>query len=204
MKVKGIPISCIAGVCVAIFYILFTAISIFYYPKASSPFTTYLSDYGNMKISPVGSIYYNIGCIVTGLSVMPFYIGLIDWYNAKASRYLVMLGQLVGLASGAALTLIGIYPEDYPAQHRFWSSTFFELNFVAMLIVNTSLLLSGNFSRRVAIYGYIIQLITLASFLIAGGSPIVEWFTVFSSIGYALLMSLETWWHNQDKEKMIV
>ncbi|MBM3292141.1 DUF998 domain-containing protein [Candidatus Bathyarchaeota archaeon] len=200
MKVKGIPISCIAGVCIALFYIVFTAISIVYYPKASSPFTTYLSDYGNMKVSPTGSFYYNVGCIITGLSVLPFYIGLIDWYSNKSSKYLLMLGQLLGIASGVALSFIGVYPEDFPSQHRFWSSTFFGLNFFAMLTVNTALYLSGNFSKRVAVYGYIIQFITLISFILQGGSAIVEWFTVFSSIGYALLLSLETWYNSQDSK----
>ena len=193
MKVKGIPISCIAGFCLAFFYIIFTILSIVYYPRSFSPFTTYLSDFGNIAISPIGSNYYNIGCILTGISVIFFYIGLSELYTNVNWRYLLILGQLIGLFSGIALILIGIYPEDFPTQHSFWSSVFFQLNFLVMFLVNTSLLYMKKISGRIIFYSYLCQLITLSSFLVLNGSPIVEWFTVFSSIGYGVLIALEIW-----------
>ncbi|MBN1682382.1 DUF998 domain-containing protein [Candidatus Bathyarchaeota archaeon] len=203
MKIRGIPLSCIAGFCLTFFYIIFTLLSIIYYPHPFSPFTTYLSDFGNMRISSIGSNYYNIGCILTGISVIFFYIGLIELFTDVNWRYLLILGQLVGLFSGIALILIGIYPEDFPAQHAFWSSIFFQFNFLAMLAVNTSLFFMRKISKRIIFYSYLCQLITLASFLLLNGSPIVEWFTVFSSIGYAILISLDIWWQNEEKKYQI-
>jgi len=194
MKIRDLPITSIIGVIIITVFITFTTISVILYPLPWSPKTTFLSDFGNMKTNVYGSKYFNIGLIIAGITIIPFYIGLNDWYPEDKLKYLIVIGQLLGIGSGIALALIGIYPEDFPKDHRFWSYTFFQINFFAMFFINTALLTNKNYSRRVAIIAYAFLVVTLGLYLINGGAPIVEWLTVSESLIFAGLLSLETWW----------
>jgi hypothetical membrane protein len=105
--------------------------------------TTFLSDFGNMKVSPLGALFYNAGCIMTGAAVVAFYLGMVDWETDGRRMLLLGSARLLGIASGIALALIGLFSEDYPSLHRFWSYAFFTLNFITIILINASL-----FSRR--------------------------------------------------------
>ena len=194
MKIRDLPITSIIGAIIITVFITFTAISIMLYPLPWSPTTTFLSDFGNMKTNVYGSKYFNVGLIIAGIAIIPFYIGLNDWYPEDKLKYFIVIGQLLGIFSGIALILIGIYPEDFSKDHRFWSYTFFEINFLSMLFINTTLLANKNYSRRVAIIAYAFLAVTLVSYLIYGGAPIIEWLTVSESLIFSGLLSLETWW----------
>ena len=58
LKIQRFTITALVAVSL---YILFTAISFFYYPTAYSPLTNWLSDLGNPLQNPSGAIYYKIG-----------------------------------------------------------------------------------------------------------------------------------------------
>lgn len=105
-----------------------------------------------------------------------------------------MFSQLLGVASGISLVLIGIYPEDFPAEHRFWSYAFFIINFFAMLLVNTSLVAHERYSKLIAAFAYLLLAVMLGGFYLYGGIPWIEWFAVGSSMVFASLLALETWW----------
>ena len=110
------PISIIAGIFVIVFYCTFTFISLALFPPPYSPIDNWLSDLGNSSYSPNGAIFYNIGCILTGSALCPFYIGLYKWYMDKTwHKLLIIITQIVGVASGFALIMIGVFSEDFPA-----------------------------------------------------------------------------------------
>jgi len=75
------PILSVAGVVVIIFYCAFTFTSIALFPTAFSPIDNWLSDLGNPSFSPHGAVFYNVGCILTVLALMPFLAGLYKWYT---------------------------------------------------------------------------------------------------------------------------
>ena len=152
--------------------------------------TTYLSDFGNIARSPFGALLYNAGCIMTGAAVVAFYFGLGDWESN--TNPLLGVGRILGVASGIALAMIGLYSEDFPSQHRFWSYAFFSINFFAILFVNASLIGKEEYSKPTAFFGLGLTVSTVLSFLIWGGSPAVEWFTVFASMTFALLIGYDT------------
>jgi len=155
--------------------------------------TTFLSDFGNMKISPLGSLFYNAGCIMTGAAIVAFYLGMSDWEADDRRMLLLGAARVLGIASGIALALIGLYPEDYPSLHRFWSLAFFTLNFFSIILINASLVGRRDYGRPTMIVGFGLSIVTMFSFLTWGGAPSVEWFTVFASMTFAVLLGYDSY-----------
>jgi hypothetical protein len=71
------------------------------------------------------------------------------------------------------------------------SSTFFELNFLVLIIVNLALLLHPRFMKLIALYGIGVAISSLV-FAFAVDEPIVEWYTVFASLAYVGFLSIDT------------
>jgi hypothetical membrane protein len=189
-KLASWPLSTLSGVFVIVFYCAFTLISWVFYPDPYGPTTHYLSRLGNFDYSPFGAYFYNWGCILTGVTLVAFFIGLRNWYQESrmAAKYVLMVGQLVGLASAVALVMIGVFSEDLGAPHMQASSIFFELNFFTLILISLPLLLHPRFSKPTALYGLGITLLSLV-FAIYVGGPLVEWFTVFSALVFVGLVS---------------
>jgi hypothetical membrane protein len=189
---NNVPLSTTSAICLAVVFCSFLTVSIVSYPRPWSPLTTYLSDFGNMKLSPIGSLFYNAGCIMTGTAVGAFYIGMSDWEADDRRRLLLGAARVLGIASGVALALIGLYSEDYPSLHRFWSFAFFTLNFFSIILVNAALVGRRDYGRPTMIFGFGLSIVTIVSFLTWGGTPSVEWFTVFASMTFAVLLGYDS------------
>jgi len=65
------PMSSVAGMTVIILYCVFTFSSLVLFPTAHNPITNWLSDVGNSLYNPRGVILYNLGCILTGIALLP-------------------------------------------------------------------------------------------------------------------------------------
>jgi hypothetical protein len=188
------PLSSIAGILVIVFYCVLTFTSAAIFPGSWSPLP-FLSDFGNTGYNPNGAIFYNLACILTGLALIPFYIGLYKWYTKATWRnVLVIITQLIGLASAVSLIMIGIFYENSPAEntipggaHEFWSFVFFVLNLLVLIFANVSLLTHPKFIKPIAVYGFAVAIINLA-LVVLPISSIIEWFTVFTALGYAGLL----------------
>ncbi|MHA2143163.1 MAG: DUF998 domain-containing protein [Candidatus Thorarchaeota archaeon] len=193
------PLLSISGAFVILLYSVFTIISWGFYPESYGPATHYLSRLGNFNYSPFGAIFYNIGCILTGIALFPFFIGLFQWYTDHLYQKLpLIIGQIIGICSAIALILIGVFSEDQGSPHMMASSIFFILNFFVLILVNLALLLHSDFWKLIAAYGLVIDFLTLG-FEIAIGGPLVEWFTVFGSLLFVGMLSLNTIIANKDE-----
>lgn len=187
----------ISGILVIISYCTFSLISWILYPDPYGPLTHYLSRLGNVDRNPAGAVFYNLGCIVTGILLVPFFIGFLKWHSEKKEQNVLMfLGQIFGIVSGVALVMIGVFSEDQGQPHMDASSTFFILNFIVLILVGSALLLHGQFPRVVAIYGILLDVCTLLFEFTVGGS-ITEWMTVFGSLLFVGLVVFATRRHNQ-------
>lgn len=195
------PLSTIGGILVIVFYCAFTFTSWAFYPEPYGPATHYLSRLGNFDYSPFGAYFYNWGCILTGVALVPFFIGLKDWYNEGklAAKYILVIGQLIGLISAVALVMIGVYSENLGEPHMQASTLFFELNFFTLIIISLPLLVHPRFSKPTALYGLVITILSLI-FAIYIGGPLVEWFTVFSALVFVGLVSYHTLKYNVASE----
>jgi len=114
------PISFISGIAVIVIYCTFTFTSLALYPTSYSPVTNWLSDLGNSSFNPAGAVFYNTGCILTGIALFPFFAGLYKWYTHEKWRKIsLIVTQIVGFLAAFSLIMIGVFSEDYVEQHVF-------------------------------------------------------------------------------------
>lgn len=185
------PISSLAGVAVIILYCVFTFSSWALFSTTYSPVTNWLSDLGNSSptYNPRGAILYNLGCILTGIALFPFFIGLYKWYTDEKWRKMSLsISQAVGCLAAFALIMIGVFSEDSGSLHILWSDVFFLLNLVVLILVGASLFTHPRYIKAIAYYGFTVAAINLA-FVFVSNTPLLEWFTVFTSLGYVGLIT---------------
>lgn len=186
------PLTSLSGALVILFYCGFTLTSWALYPDPFGPLTHYLSRLGNFNYSPFGAYFYNLGCILTGLALFPFFIGLYKWHTDSLYQKVPLIaGQVIGILSAIALIMIGVFSEDQGSPHMTASSTFFLLNFFVLIVVNAALVLHPRFIKLIALYAFAIDILSL-SFELTIGGPITEWFTVFGALFYVALISFNT------------
>ena len=179
----------IAGILVILFYCAFTLTSIVLFPRPVSPMNDWLSDLGNSSYNPQGAIFYNVGCVLTGLALFPFFAGLYYWYtDEKWRKSLIMITQAVGFIAAFALMMIGVFSEDAGAIHHLWSLAFFVFNLLVLILANVSLMTHRKFIRPIGYYGFIVAVINLL-FVGLAYTSILEWFTVFTALGYVAFLS---------------
>jgi len=179
----------VAGLAVIVLYCIFTFTSWALFPTPYSPTANWLSDLGNSSLNPAGAMVYNIGCIFTGIALFPFFIGLNKWYtNEKWRENSIKITQLVGFAAAFALMMIGFFSEDAGWLHSMWSTIFFLLNLAVLILASASLYTHPSYMKSVALYGFVVAAINLL-FLFVSNTPILEWFTVFTALGYIGLLS---------------
>ncbi|MHA1297635.1 MAG: DUF998 domain-containing protein, partial [Promethearchaeota archaeon] len=180
LDLKKYPIIILSGIAVIVFYCVFTFTSLALFPPPFSPLTNWLSDLGNSTYNPNGALFYNLGCILTGASLFPFFIGLYIWkFNELWNKILVYINQVIGCFAGFSLILIGVFSEDFIGPHIFWSNVFFETILFVLLITPIALFRHEKFIKWIAIYGIGVFIIDLI-FVFSINEPILEWFTVFT------------------------
>ena len=185
-------ISTVAGAAVILLYCVFTFSSWALYPTPYSPVNNWLSDLGNSTTNPNGAILYNLGCILTGIALFPFFIGLYKWYTTeKWRKAALIISQAVGCAAALALIMIGVFSEDAGSLHRLWSGIFFLLNLIVLILTGASLLKHPRCIKAIPTYGFLVAIINLA-FIFVSNTPLLEWFTVFTALGYVGLLSYNT------------
>jgi hypothetical membrane protein len=189
VNIRKWPLTTLSGLVVILLYCIFTAISWALYPESYGPITHYLSRLGNFDYSPFGAYFYNLGCMLTGIALIPFFLSFRIWFTEKGYQVLLLIsGQLLGVLSAIALVMIGVFSEDQGTPHMTASSTFFLLNFFVLIVISIALLLHPQFIKPIALYGIGITFLSLGLELSIGG-PITEWFTVFGSLIFVALIS---------------
>jgi hypothetical membrane protein len=186
------PISSLSGVAVIVLYCVFTFSSWGLYPTSYNPVTNWLSDLGNSTSNPSGAILYNLGCILTGLALFPFFFGIYKWYNRQRWRKTaLMITQAIGCAAAFSLVMIGVFSEDAGDLHVLWSNIFFMLNFAVLILMSVSLVTHPRCIKAISGYALVVAAIDLG-FVLSSSTPILEWFTVFTALGYVGLLAYNT------------
>ncbi len=185
-------LSPVSGFFVIVFYCVFMLISWAFYPLEYAPWSHYLSRLGNFEYSPFGAYFYNMGCILTGLALIPFFIGLYVWFSENViKKLLIVIGQGLGVSSAIALILIGVFSENLGSPHMTASSIFFLINFFTLIVLGIALAFHNEFPILLGLYGIFVSISSLLMALVIGG-PITEWYTVFASLLFVGLVSLRT------------
>ena len=97
MKFNNWSLSSITGLLAVIIFSVFTFTAAALFPSMVNPLYIWLSNLGNVELNPSGAIFFNLGCIITGLILIPFFIGLYQWNLQKTlNKILLIIGQSLG------------------------------------------------------------------------------------------------------------
>jgi len=94
---------------------------------------------------------------------------------------------MVGCLVAFSLMMVGVFSEDFGAVHSFWSTVFFALNLVVLILLSVSLFTHSAYIRPIAYYGFVVAAVNLL-FVLVYRNPLFEWFTVFTALGYVGLV----------------
>jgi hypothetical membrane protein len=188
------PINFFTGIAAILIYLVLTLVSYLKYPGAYGPLTNWLSDLGNPQANPSGSIFYNLGCILTSLVLIVFYIGLRQWYTGdRKMKVLMMIAMAAGILSSVSLILAAIFPlGDHTSIHSFWSKMIsiflgFFLTFSA-----TALLKNRPFIKWFAYYAFLTALVNFIYGVFLHSVFVAEWISIGMFMIYVFMIAFNS------------
>lgn len=197
------------GMLAFVVFTIFTLTSVALYPTHYSPLYEWLSNLGNVNFNPIGAAFFNWGCIITAIILMPFFAGLYRWNPVKKwAKVLLILGIILGIFASISLIGVGVFPETNLQMHILAASGVFGSLFIIIILLSIALFKHEKFMPIVAYWGIIAVLITLSfqivlmlpQFSDALGNfhpktpvPGMEWAAVFASLIWVGLLSYNMW-----------
>ena len=204
LKYHTYSLSSITGLIAVVVFSVFTFISLALYPMPYNPLYDWVSNLGNINLNPVGSYFFNVGCIITGLLLIVFFGGLFTWNpNKTMSRILLILGMVLGIIASISLIMVGVYPETDIQQHLIAAASVFILLFIIIIFLNLALFNNPKFMRFVAYLGFLVIIIDLSfQYLLSVYRnilinlnptlpvPGLEWAAVLTSLAWVGILAL--------------
>jgi hypothetical membrane protein len=185
-------------------YTICTLTAVALYPTPYNPLYDWLSNLGNVNLNPAGAYFFNGGCILTGIVLVPFFISLKSWYDdVRWRKALIILGQAAGIFTAIALIGVGIFSESHLTEHMIAAGLLFKSLFILMIIFNIALNRHSIYMRALAYYGLFVIFVDLSfvwilfrfkdilgQFTPAIPVPGLEWTAVFASLAWIGALSL--------------
>jgi hypothetical membrane protein len=164
--------------CIAV-YLSFTVAARAFYPTSFDPAGNWLSDLGNPSLNPSGAVLYRLGCILTGLLLVSFFValGFLRAGRPKRVSIYTAIAQALGAVSGLALVLTGIFSEGNHSSHSFWSAVLYISFGTAVFFVGLAFVFMPGFSRSLS---YLAFAITACDWVMAAFNTtrFLEWIVV--------------------------
>lgn len=189
------PLSTYSGILTIIFYFNFSITAMIIYIGPYTPLDNWLSDLGAIALNPNGAIVYNVGCMLTGIALVFFFIGFNEIKaDVRMDKIMLILIQLFGYGCAVSVFFIGVYPGEFVIEHAVFSVSIFA--FLQPVYIIGSIFISrwdtsSRFKKFVVVYGIIITIFNSAllvvftlSILDVAKIHIVEWFAIWSSYGF--------------------
>ena len=193
------------GLAAFLVFTIFTFTSLALYPHPYSLLFDWQSNLGNINLNPSGAMFFNWGCIITGIILAPFILNLYRWRPTETwKKILLITAILVGVYACISLIGVGLFPETHIKLHVLAASGVFESLFLIAVLITVSLYKHPKFIGKVALIGTCAAIIDLAFLivlsapaykdLLASFNPTVpvpglEWLAVFSSLIWIAALS---------------
>ncbi len=192
---SGLPLATITGMLIIILFCIFTLASAARYPGPFSPANNWLSDLGTPLKNPDGNVYFNVGCILTGMCMVVMAAGLGIW-NVEGGRkkLLMTLGRLSLVVSALGLILVGIFTEG-TSLHGIMSLIFFLMLVVFLALVSAALWGRRDYSQWSGYYAILVialNVLFIYTFFAYEHVPIWEWIAVFSALLWVAVLAYST------------
>lgn len=175
----------------SIIFCAFTLASIVSYPGPFSPMDNWLSDLGNARMNPGGSIFFNVGCMLTGLAMFLLIVGMSKWRPQGWKKTAMVLGRACLSISALALMLIGVFTEGTPL-HNWLAMTFFSMLFLFLVLTNVSVFSDRRYIRWIGYYAILVAVIDIVfmyTYIAYAHNTIWEWLAVFSALLWVVLLA---------------
>jgi hypothetical protein len=175
-------------------YLICAALAFFNYPLAFSPLTNWLSDLGNPIVNPSGAFLYNLGCVLTGLCLVFFTLGLDIWKNGDHKRRtLLRIAQATGILAALSLIVSALFPLGAQTflhsisgkAHIFFTGFF--LSFSATILLRHPIT-----PKWIAYFGFLAAVVNFIYGAILYSVFIAEWVAIGLFILYVLIISANT------------
>jgi hypothetical membrane protein len=181
----------IAGFAAITIYVVFTALAFSQYPSAYSPFKNWLSDLGNPLINQSGALLYNLGCILTSIVLIIFYVGIREWVNDnKRLKVLLTIAQIAGILSSIFLIITALFPlGSHTEIHQISGKLHiiflgFFLTFSATVLLRNPVL-----TKWPAYFGFITAAVNFVYGAFLYSVFVAEWLAIGMFIIYLLMIS---------------
>jgi hypothetical protein len=190
-KSRGWAVTSIAGIAAAVVYLVFALVAFSKYPGPYGPLTNWLSDLGNPLANPSGEIFYRLGCTLSGLGLILFYVKLGIWNpGTRRGKVLLTIAQCAGVFSAISLIVTAIFPlGTSPAIHSVWSMMLYISLGFFLTFSATALMRSPGFKKGFGYYAFLTAGINLAFGAILHEIFWAEWISVSMFIAYVLMIA---------------
>ncbi len=204
LKYHNYSLSAITGIVAFIVFTISILVSVSLYPTHYNPLYEWLSNLGNINLNPSGAVFFNWGCIITGLILIPFFVGLYAWKPQKIwGRILLVLGMVIGIFASISLIMVGIYPETESTSHFIAATIVFSSLFLIIILINLALYENPKFIRVVAYFGILAIIVDITfQYMVASNKDILavfnpttpvpglEWASTWLSLIWLALLAL--------------
>jgi hypothetical membrane protein len=186
-------------------YVVFTALAFSKYPDAYSPVKNWLSDLGNPLINQSGAFLYNLGCVLTSIVLIVFYVGMREWANdSKRLKLLLTIAQITGILSSIFLIITALFPLGSNTEIHQISGKLhviflgFFLTFSATVLLRNPVL-----TKWPAYFGFITAVVNFVYGAFLHSVFIAEWLAIGMFIIYLLMISFTSLQVKRIRERKI-
>jgi hypothetical membrane protein len=190
---KNSLITWVLSILIVSIYIVMTILALANYPEPFSPASNWLSDLGNRVVSPVGSLFYNLGIYITGSLMALFFLSLGNnrMKGKKVQNIMLLLTQIIGIFGSLAMIMTGVFSIDTPHTHSLCSA-FLRIGFgTAFGFSVAAFRYNPEFKRWILIVGVITTLTDLFVSLFFNKIHLLEWPVISLFLLYCLLLGNE-------------
>jgi hypothetical protein len=190
-KSRGRAVISSAGIAAAVVYLVFALVASLKYPGIYGPLTNWLSDLGNPSGNPAGSIFYRLGCVLSSVALVLFYVKLGIWNTgSRRTRVLLTIAQCTGVFSAVSLVITAVFPlGTSTAIHSLWSMMLFISLGLFLTFSATAFLKNPFFKKGFGYYAFVTAGVNFAFGAILHQVFWVEWVSVGMFIAYVLMIA---------------
>ena len=186
-------LSLFAGILLVVIYLAFALLAKASFPGRYSPLQNWLSDLGSFQLNPKGALFYNLGIVLVGALLLPFFSGLGSWKleGNRVQNAMLLLTQIFGCLGAFAMVMSAVFPISVPGVHSILSAALYILLGTAFGFSVAALRYYPRYPKWALAAGVLVAAEDML-WGIALNTYLMEWLTVTLFLGYVLLLAVET------------
>jgi hypothetical protein len=187
----GSTVTSSAGIAAVVIYLTFALVAFLKYPAPYGPLTNWLSDLGNPLANPSGAIFYRLGCMLSGVALVLFYLRLGIWNTgSRRTRVPLTVAQCAGVFSAVSLIVTGMFPLGTSTKiHSLWSMMLYISLGFFLTFSATALMKNPAFRKGFGYYAFVTAGVNFAFGAILHETFWAEWTSVGMFMVYVLMIS---------------